>query len=518
MRARDAGGVDHHAHRQTSMGIGRNLVAGFASSIWTALIGFAVIPFYVKYLGHEGYGLIGFLVTAQAVLQVLDLGLATNVNREVAREAQSGDLSGAPALLHTAATIYWAMAGVIALAMLALSHFIAARWLSSETLAFDDLAYAVMLIGLVIAARWPGQLYQGALMGAQRIVVSSALNIALATLGSGGAVLVLAFVSPSVSALLLWQAGVGLAYTLAARAASWRIIGRERVLHDGSQLRRIWRFSAGVTAITIAGMVLGQLDKVVLSKMLSLAEYGQYMIAFALAGTLYLFSGPVFNAVYPRFSSLVRSGETERLEQAYRLGTRLLGAILFPLAMLLAVFPEELVQAWTGDPGLARSARLLLPFLAIGTALHGVMHVPFALQLAYGTTRLQVAISAVLLLVATPSTVFLVLHYGALGGALAWLWLHSLYMVLGAWMTHRHLLKGLGAKWIAFDVGVPFAVSALVGVLAHTLSAGTGFSVSVRLACGAAGALVASALAIAASPALRTAALQRFRGVAYRLP
>src|SRR5882672_8581219 len=518
MRARDAGGVDHHAHRQTSMGIGRNLVAGFASSIWTALIGFAVIPFYVKYLGHEGYGLIGFLVTAQAVAQVLDLGLATNVNREVAREAQSGDLSGAPALLHTAATIYWAMAGVIALAMLALSHFIAARWLSSETLAFDDLAYAVMLIGLVIAARWPGQLYQGALMGAQRIVVSSVLSIALVTLGSGGAVLVLAFVSPSVSAFLLWQAGVGLAYTLAARAASWRVIGREGIRRDRSQLKRIWRFSAGITAITIAGMVLGQLDKLVLSKMLSLAEYGQYMIAFALAGTLYLFSGPLFNAVYPRFSALVRSGETERLEQAYRLATRLLGAILFPLAMLFSVFPEDLIRAWTGDPGLAGAARLLLPILAIGTALHGVMYVPFALQLAYGTTRLQLAISAILLVAATPATVILVLRYGALGGALAWLSLHSLYMVLGAWMTHRHVLKGLGAKWIALDVGVPFAVSGLVGLLAHTWSASSDFSASVRLVCGAAWTLAAIALAIAASPALRIAVLQRFRGVAYRIP
>jgi len=500
------------------MGIGRNLVAGFASSVWTAVIGLAVIPFYVKYLGHEGYGLIGFLVTAQAVLQVLDLGLATSINREIAREAQSGDLSDAPALLHTVAAIYWIMAGVIALAMLALSHFIAANWLSAETLAIDDLAYAVMLIGLVIAVRWPGQLYQGALMGAQRIVVSSGLSIALVTLGSGGAVLVLAFVSPSVSAFLLWQAGVGLAYTLAARAASWRVIGKARARHDPGQLKRIWRFSAGVTAITIAGMVLSQLDKLVLSKMLSLADYGQYMIAFALAGTLYLFSGPLFNAVYPRFSSLVHSGDAERLEQAYRLSSRLLGAILFPVAMLFSVFPEELIQAWTGDPGLARSAGPLLPFLAIGTALHGVMYIPFALQLAHGATRLQLAISAVLLTVATPATVLLVLHYGALGGAFAWLALHALYMALGTWMTHRHLLKGLGAKWIALDVGVPFAVSALVGLLAHAWSTGSDFSALGRLACGAAWTLVAFALAVAASPALRIAALRRFRGMAYRIP
>jgi len=499
------------------MRIGRNLVAGFASSICTAVIGLAVIPFYVRYLGHEGYGLIGFLATAQAVFQVLDLGLATSINREIARESQSGDLSDAPSLLHTVAVVYWIMAGVIAAVMLVLSHFIATHWLSAQSLAVGDLVLAVALVGLVIAGRWPGQLYQGALMGAQRIVVSSALSIGLITLGSGGAVLVLAFVSPTLTAFLLWQAGAGLAYTLAARAASWRVIGRERARHDRGQLKRIWRFSAGVTGITIAGMVVGQIDKVVLSKMLSLAEYGQYMIAFALAGTLYIFSGPLFNAVYPRFSGLVRSGDTEQLKQTYRLSTRLLGAILFPVAMLFSVFPGELIQVWTGDASLAAGAGPLLPVLAIGTAVHGVMYIPFALQLAYGTTRLQLAINAILLVVATPATVVLVMRYGAIGGALGWLTLHTLYLVLGTWMTHRYLLKGLGLKWIALDVGVPLAASVLVGVAARTLTGSGDLGVYARLACGAGWVVAAFALAVAASPDLRVAALQRFRGMTYRI-
>jgi O-antigen/teichoic acid export membrane protein len=499
------------------MRIGRNLAAGFATSVWTALIGFAVIPFYVRYLGHEGYGLVAFLATTQALFQVLDLGLSTSINREIAREAEAGDLSDAPALLHTVAEIYWVMAGVIALAMLALSHFVATHWLSAERLATGDLAFAVTLIGLVIAARWPGQLYQGALMGAQRIVLSSALNVTLVTLNSVGAVLVLAFVSPNVSAFLLWQAGVGLAYTLASRAASWRVIGRERARHDHGQLARIWRFSAGITAITIAGIVLSQLDKLVLSKMLSLSEYAQYMVAFALASTLYLFSIPLFNAVYPRFSGLVRSGDVEHLEQVYRLSTQLLATILFPIAMLFSVFPEDLVRVWTGDAGLAGSAAALLPFLAIGTALHGIMYLPYALQLAYGTTKLQLTISGALLAVAVPTTVVLALRFGAIGGALAWLAMHSMYLALGTWLTHRSLLKGLGLKWITRDVGVPLAVSALVGLVAHVVNAAADLTLYARVACGAGWALAALALAFAASPGLRVTALERLRCVAYRI-
>jgi O-antigen/teichoic acid export membrane protein len=501
------------------MRIGRNLIAGLGGSLWTALVGLAVIPFYVRYLGLDGFGLIGFLATAQAIIQILDLGLATTVNREVARGTGSGDLVQVRNLLHTLATVYWVMAGVIAITIALLSPVVAAHWLRADGLPADNhnLTGAVMLMALVIACRWPGQLYQGALMGAQRIVISSALNVAWVTLGSGGAVLLLAFVSPSLQAFLLWQAGVGLAYALAVRLVSWRILGRERVRYDRHQLGRIWRFSAGISGISIAGIVLSQIDKLVLSKMLGLSEYGQYMLAVAIAGTLYVFSAPFFNVLYPRFSVLVHSGDAVRLADTYRLSTRFLGAILFPVAMLFSVYSQDLVQAWTGNPVLAPSVGSLLPMLAIGTALHGVMYVPYALQLAHGMTRLPLAISVLLLVAVVPLTITLASAYGALGGALAWLSLHALYVLLGAWMTHRHLLKGLGAKWLTLDVGVPLAVSMLVGLLASILPVGGTLGVYSRIGCGIAWAVFASVLTIVGSPALRTAVLQHIREWDYKI-
>lgn len=507
-----------HELSESSMTMGRNLAAGIASSIWAALVGLAVIPFYIRYLGVEGYGLIGFLATALAVAQVLDLGLAATVNREVARGTESGDLSEARTLLHTVAALYWMVAGFIAMAMALLSPFIAMHWLRADGSTTSYLGDVVMLMGLMIACRWPGQLYQGALMGIRRIVSSSVLNIVTVTLGSGGAVFILAFVSPSVPAFLLWQSVVGVAYTLAARRASWRIIGRDNAGYDWRHLERIWRFSAGLTGIAISGIVLGQLDKLVLSKMLGLPEYGQYMLAVAVAGTLYLLSAPFFNAVYPRFSGLVNSGDTERLADIYRLSTRLLGTMIFPIAMLFCVFPEELIHAWTGDPELASRVAPLLPILAIGTALHGIMHIPYALQLAYGMTRLPLMITAILLILSVPLTVALVMAHGAIGGAVSWLALHALYLVLGCSMTHRSLLKGLGMKWLALDVGVPFAASALVGLLARYMTAGADLGTYARLGCGAVWTLIAFALALAASPELRVAALRKVRGLTYRAP
>jgi hypothetical protein len=61
------------------------LLANFAGSGWSALMQLVCVPLYVKFMGVESYGLIGFYLVFQAMTQVLDLGLSPTLNREMAR-------------------------------------------------------------------------------------------------------------------------------------------------------------------------------------------------------------------------------------------------------------------------------------------------------------------------------------------------------------------------------------------------------------------------------------------------
>lgn len=450
------------------MSMSRNLLAGFVNSVWTALVGFAVVPLYLKYLGIEAYGLIGFFATLQAVLSLLDMGLAPTINREVARCSASGNLKEAGKLLHTLAVVYWSMAGAIALLIAALAPLIAEYWLQPKQLSPQTISHAVMLMGLVVACRWPIGLYQGALMGAQRLTVSSGINMAMATIGSLGAVAMLAFISPTIEVFFIWQSCVGLVYAAAMRWAAWHVIGRSKeIKFDVDRLKSIWRFSAGMSGVALSAIIFTQLDKLILSKTLGLVEFGYYMLATVLASGLYFLIMPIFNAIYPRLCAFVATGDTEKLIDLYRLGTSMLATVLFPIAMVLAVFSQDLMRVWTGNSDIAASVAPVITLLATGSALHGVMYLPYALQLAYGMTRLPLTINAILMVVLIPLIVYFSLKYGALGGAMAWLVLHILYVALGTWLTHRHLLKGIGAKWLFQDVGIPFCLSLLIGLLGY---------------------------------------------------
>ena len=63
----------------------RNIIANYLGSGWIALMSLAFIPFYIRLMGAEAYGIVGVFISLQAMLAVLDLGLSQTLNREMAR-------------------------------------------------------------------------------------------------------------------------------------------------------------------------------------------------------------------------------------------------------------------------------------------------------------------------------------------------------------------------------------------------------------------------------------------------
>ena len=452
------------------MSVGRNLLVGLANSAWSALIALAMVPFYLKYLGVEAYGLIGFFVTTQALFQLLDMGMAPTINREVARCSADGDLSAAGNLLHSLAVVYWIVALIIAVFMFFFATFIASHWLQSKAISTEIIAQSVVLIGVVVACRWPIGLYQGALIGAQQLAVSSLINMSMITLGSVGCVIVIALVSPTIQAFFIWQACVGLTHAVIIRFYAWKIVGRSQKGHfDFLKIKRIWRFTAGVSAITLMGVLFTQLDKLLLSKLISLEDFSHYMLASIVSGSLYLIVAPVYNIVFSRFSAMVVAASAAEILSSLRFYTRALSVVLLPVAMMIAVFSTELIEVWTGNGVLGKSVGPIVSLLVTGAALNGVMTMPHALQLALGMTRVPLMINGLLMILIVPLIVLLSLKYGAIGGAFAWLVFNILYVFLSAWLMHRKILENGAFSWLIKDILAPVMLVAVVGLLTSFL-------------------------------------------------
>jgi len=480
----------------------RNVLANLVGSAWTALVGLAFTPLYIRFVGIEAYGLIGFCLMLQVMLLVLDLGLSPTINRVLARG--SANLEKATEIrdfVRTAEAVSWATGVSVGILLYLISPLVSRSWIHGSTISPDEIRRTLGVICINLALLFPLGFYQGGLMGLQKQVLANSLRIAASTAAGGGAVLVLWKLSATVAAFFAWQAAVTLTQVAVTMALLWRnlpvVEPRPARLAFGL-FRNVWRFAAGMTGISVSALVLTQMDKVILSKILSLKAFGYYTLAGVVSSGLYVLIAPVYGAVFPRFSELVALRRDDDLAAIYHRGAQFMAILVLPVASVIAFFPSEILVLWTRDPEVAAAASPIVAALTAGTALNGLMHLPYALQLAYGWTRIGVAINLFLIAVLLPATIILAKAYGALGGAVVWPAVNILYIFVGVPLTHRRILKGHARTWAKEDFLVPMAAAVGVSAAGRALLHGplppltTAAFLAAVLCCAAAAAAVAA--------------------------
>jgi O-antigen/teichoic acid export membrane protein len=446
----------------------KNMAANFAGSLLQALMALLFIPLYIKFLGIEAYGLIGLFMTMQALFMLLDMGLGATVNREMARLSVLPDKAQEMRdLVRSLEVIYWCIAAFIGMAVMILSPFIAGYWVRPKQLSPDVIQQAIMIMGLAIAFQWPVSFYSGGLMGLQRQVLLNAVNTVVATFRWCGAALVLWLVSPTIYAFFFWQILVSLLHVFLTSLFLWRSLPAtgKRSTFQGRIIWGVWRFAAGMSGITILATLLTQTDKIILSKMLSLEMFGYYTLAGMIAMTLYRLIGPVFLAVYPRFTQLVELNDQEALKQLYHKACQFMSVLILPATAVIAFFSYEVLLLWTQNPVTAEKTHILVSILIIGTAFNGLMNLPYALQLAHGWTRLGFYVNLISVVVLMPLTILMTWKYSAVGAAIVWVVLNSGYVIVAIQFMHRRLLTTEKWNWYGKDMGIPLlAAFATAGV------------------------------------------------------
>jgi O-antigen/teichoic acid export membrane protein len=455
-----------------------DLVANFAGTGWYGLIQLVCIPFYVEFLGVQGYGLIAFYLVLQAMVQVLDFGVTPTVNREMARYSSLPDrASEACDLVRTLEVLYWLVGIAIGLTIFFGAQFIASHWIKGGTTPTADVRQAVRLMSVVTFLQWPVSFYQAGLIGLQRQVLANALKVGSSTLNGVGAVAILWLVSAKINVFFLFQIAASAIQVLLLAIFLWRKMPRSprRPRFDFRLLRSISRFVAGMSGITISATVLTQLDKILLSKMLSLEMFGYYVLAGTFGRVLLNLISPVFNTIFPRFSALAAVSDEPAMRYLYRRCTQLMTVLLVPVATVLAFFPYEILLLWTKNAAIAYNAAPIARLLAVATALNGLMVLPYTLQLAYGWTGLGLKLNIFQVVTLVPVIWILATRYGAIGGAVGYLALMCVYMAMGVPLTHRRLLKGETLRWFA-DVSLTSLAVLFVVILGRAIITTYSFS------------------------------------------
>jgi O-antigen/teichoic acid export membrane protein len=148
------------------------------------------------------------------------------------------------------------------------------------------------------------------------------------------------------------------------------------------------------------------------------------------------------------------------------MASQCLAVIAAAIACVLGVYAQDILWLWTGDASLAAKVAAPMAILIAGTALNGLMNVPYALQLAHGWTRLPFVSNVVALVLGIPFCIVAVEQIGMAGAACLWLAVNLANVLLVMPLIHRRLLQGEMAHWYLRDVLPPVLVALAVTLLA----------------------------------------------------
>lgn len=455
----------HFLPRKSSLK--HNVIVNYVAQAFLGVITIVMAPIYLYFMGQEAYGLIGFFTTLSIWFQILDMGLTPTVAREMAR-FQGGGIKGSDlrAYLRALEIVFYIVAILGGVFLVLFSSEIATKWLHPKHLSVSDVTWSVALMGLSVPARWIAGLYRGVITGLEQQVWLGGFNIVINALRFVGIIGVFYAIGTSPVDFFAYQFIIALIEMVGLLAVTYvwiyNTLGRGGKF-SWQPFRQNINFSAFIALTSTISLVVTQADKLILSKTLTLIEYGAFSLASVAAGALNSASIPFGQALLPRLTSLVSKNDSQGATQLYSNSTQAVSALIAPVLVMFSIFSEQILFVWTGNRELARHIAPVLCLYAIGNSWAAMGALPYYIQYAKGNLRLQFIGTAVMMAILLPAFLWAAPRYGALGTAVVWATVNGLYSLLWVPVIHSRFYKGEHWRWIFRDILPMVAATVLVG-------------------------------------------------------
>ncbi len=489
--------------------LARNVTYNLAGQGLVLLLSFIAVRFIFRRLGSDAFGIIQFsLVVTLVLTSALELGISSTTVREVSRHSDS-EPDYVTRLIRTASLLYW-VSGVVLLATVFLTApLLVSSWIKVTTISPAAATTIIRILGVTAMVTLPRVLYASLIRGRQRMGLTNAIDVGTAALQQSGS-LTLLLLGADVYIVAAWISIATVLGMLAYMMAVGRLLGWRGLVPGYSRdvVDRNMGFTGQMTAISVLSLLFSQADKVVVSKLLPVAEFGFYGFASTTASRATFVTGAISQAAFPSFSSLFHAGERAGLLLQYR---KLQDLVTFGTLPVFAaiVFAALPVYGYVFTPSIARLLLVPTVFLALGSYLNSTLNIPYMLSLAVGKPEIATKQNFFALFIVMPVTVALVYAFGLPGAGFSWVFYHLfayLYSVPRIcrqcleeepWPWYGQVLKVLGLG--ALTYGVAWIILVVAGAL-------TVIPLAIAYAAGS-GLFLAGAYALAGSELKQT--LQR---------
>jgi O-antigen/teichoic acid export membrane protein len=442
----------------------KNIIANYLGRFWGIISVFIFVPIYIKILGIESYAVINFYTVVLSIMYFADSGLSSTLHREIARVSDKLYIGN---MLFTIERVYLIISAFIIIVIFSFSGVIAKNWLNSNTISDNDLSIYISLMGISVAFQLFATLYYSGLMGLEKQVLSNSIQISSSIFRSA-IVLIPLYFYPTLITFFIWQLSINIIFFFIARFNLWVFVKVNTVYYfDYHVLRTVGKFAGGMMLMAIISSINTQIDKIVISKILTLKDFGYYSLAAIISQAPVLLITPIAVAILPRMVKYSASEHEEKLTKLFHIYTFVLSALATSVTTVLFLFTKDFVLIWTQDSLIANTIENVTKVLLIGGVFLSFQYMPYHLAIAKGHTKTNVRLGIVAIFCIVPALIFFVKEYGLIGATYTWLIMNLFgYFYLGYFIISKFLMNEF-KRWLIKGTFIPLIIAVFIGVIGY---------------------------------------------------
>jgi len=369
--------------------LGRNTFYNYVGFGWTALLGFFITPFILRFLGNEQYGIWMIAASTFGFVSYLDLGFNSSIVLHVANRLAQKRQDEVNRIINTTLTIFILLGGAIGACLILFSQPLVHSVLRVSEHQ-RSLGVAILQIyGFWFMLQMPSKTFDSVLIGLQRIDIYTKISILIRTF-ERLLVLFLLWQGSGLKFVVFLSLGVNFVQSLISYFLVKRVVPSYR-LSFGIQWRDFKKlFSTGIQQFfsEITAAFTGTVDRFLLGSLVHISSVTFYDLATRVSYLIFQLNTRFFLPMYPLSAELVAKKNFDQLESFFLKGLKVAIIITIPCSLFIVLFAKPLIHFWLGEGYLLTSESLRI--LIISYSLSSLSVIPSAIM--YGLNKAWVVV------------------------------------------------------------------------------------------------------------------------------
>jgi O-antigen/teichoic acid export membrane protein len=398
--------------------IAKNSIFNLFGLILPMLVGVLTIPYIVKGLGTNGYGILSIAFMLLGYFSIFDLGLSRATVKFVAAHLSPDKIQEVPKLVWTSLSLLVALGCIGGVVMAAFVPLSVTRFFKMPPSLVGEARTSLFILCVSMPVMLSNDALRGVLEAAQRFDLVNYVKVPASILFYLAAAMAIPF-GVRVSGIVLLLVLIRLASSGAYLHFAFRVFPglRTDFSISGKVARPLAAFGGWVMVTNTVGPICGYLERFLIASVLSVSLLTYYSAPYDLVSRIIIFPASIVPSLFPYFSFHGSQGGTEVSDVTSRVLKYIL-LVMTPVTAVFVFFSREILQLWLGSQFAAQSA-VVLQLAALIFFISAFAMIPYTSVQALGRPDLK----AILDVVALPTYAFgawwLTRRMGINGAALA---------------------------------------------------------------------------------------------------